>query len=210
LPAVASSVVVVKIFGLTGGIGMGKSTAADLLRQRHMPVVDTDLIARQVVEPGQPALEEIERTFGKEMIDADHRLRRAALASRVFSDAGARRQLEAILHPRIRAIWQAQVQSWRLKQQGGVVVIPLLFETNAAAQFDAVICAACSGATQRCRLQQRGWSSEQIDQRLQAQWPIEKKMSLADFVVWTEGGLEICAAQLERVIGGTPARLAAA
>ena len=179
---------------------MGKSTAAQWLRQRGVPVVDTDQIAREVVEPGKPALEEIEKTFGKEMIGADGRLRRGELAERIFADTGARLQLEAMLHPRIREIWQAQVQAWRVERRGGVVVIPLLFETNAAAHFDATICVACSAAMQRRRLEERGWSAGQIEQRIQAQWPIEKKMPLADFVVWTESRLEICAAQFERIL----------
>ena len=179
---------------------MGKSTAAVWLRQRGESVVDTDQIARDVVEPGQPALEEIAQTFGRAMIGADGRLRREELAKLVFADAGARRQLEAILHPRIRAIWQAQVEVWRVEGRGGVVVIPLLFETNAAAQFDATICIACSSATQRRRLTERGWSAEQIEQRIQAQWPIDKKISLADYVVWTEGSLEVCAAQFGRIL----------
>src|SRR6266550_5601705 len=146
-----------KIFGLTGGIGMGKSTAAESLCQRGLPVVDTDQIARQVVEPDQPGLGEIERAFGKEMIGPDGRLRREELARRIFAEADARRRLEAILHPRIRAIWQSQVQEWRAGQRSGVVVIPLLFETNASAHFDAIICVACSASTQRRRLEERGW-----------------------------------------------------
>src|SRR5881628_2260077 len=87
----------VKTFGLTGGIGMGKSTAADLLRKRGLPVVDSDIIARQVVEPGQPALAEIQQAFGKEIVAAEGRLRRDALAQRVFADTEARRKLEEIL-----------------------------------------------------------------------------------------------------------------
>src|SRR5262249_43326036 len=104
------------------------------------------------------------------------------------------------LHPRIRALWLAQAEVWRAGHRSGVVVIPLLFETDAATQFDATICVACSAATQRRRLMERGWSTEQIEQRLRAQWPSEKKMALADFVVWTEGPLEICTAQLDRIL----------
>src|SRR5437899_8502578 len=100
------TLVAVKTFGLTGGIGMGKSTAADLLRKRGLPVVDSDVIARQAVEPGQPALAEIRQLFGAEMVGDDGRLRREELARRVFADAESRRKLEAILHPRIRAVWQ--------------------------------------------------------------------------------------------------------
>jgi dephospho-CoA kinase len=191
-----------KLFGLTGGIGMGKSTASELLTQRGLPVVDTDAIAHQIVEPGEPALAEIERVFGKEIIErTSGRLRRDELARIVFRNDEARCQLEAILHPRIRKIWLSRVEGWRAEGQGiGIVVIPLLFETNAAAQFDATICIACSDATQAARLRVRGWSAEQIEQRIKAQWPIEKKMLLADFVVWTEASLEVHAEQLQRII----------
>src|SRR5262245_8297552 len=191
----------VKAFGLTGGIGMGKSTAADLLRKRGFPVVDSDIIARQIVEPGQPALAEVQQLFGDEIVGADGRLRRDELARRVFSDPEARRRLEGILHPRIRAVWQAQIQSWRATgHRAAVGVIPLLFETDASRHFDATLCVACSAKTQRQRLRARGWSDEQIDQRIAAQMPAERKMMLADYVVWTEGGLEVHEAQLERII----------
>jgi dephospho-CoA kinase len=189
-----------KIFGLTGGVGMGKSAAERLLRERGVPVVDTDLLARLVVEPGQPALEDIQHAFGPEVIDTDGRLRRDELARRVFADPSAREQLEAITHPRIRERWRAQVEAWRAEGQPlAVVVIPLLFETGAAAEFDAVICIACTPQTQRQRLQARGWSAEQIHQRINAQWPAEKKMMLADYVVWAEGDLGVLAQQLMRV-----------
>ena len=195
----------VKTLGLTGGVGMGKSTAADLLRQRRLPVVDSDVIARQLVEPGQPALAEIEQLFGKEIISHDGHLRRDALAQLVFADADARRKLEEILHPRIRAAWAAQLEAWRA--QGcpvAVAVIPLLFETDAARQFDATICVACSANTQRRRLRDRGWTDQQIEQRILAQLPAEEKMLLADFVVWTEGPLDLHEAQLDRILRRFP------
>ncbi len=191
-----------KLFGLTGGIGMGKSTAARMLRERGLAVVDTDVLARQVVEPGQPALEEVRRTFGNDLVDATGHLRRDELARRVFADPAALKQLEEILHPRIRELWQKQVEAWKTEgQTKGVVVIPLLFETGAREHFDAVICLACTRTTQQARLEARGWSREQIGQRIQAQWPVEKKMELADFVVWTEGVVEVHQEQLKRIVG---------
>jgi dephospho-CoA kinase len=191
-----------KLLGLTGGIGMGKSTAAKLLGDLAVPIIDTDLIARRVVEPGQPALEELRVQFGPEIIGRDGRLRREELARRVFADPTARVLLESILHPPIREAWLAQVAEWRRENRGvGVVVIPLLFETNAAGNFDATICVACSAVTQMNRLRARGWTQEQISQRIQAQWPVEKKMARADFVIWTEGSLEIHDQQLRRVLG---------
>ena len=180
---------------------MGKSTAANLLAEMQVAVVDTDLIARDVVEPGQPALDEIVSVFGKEVIDPDGRLMRDALARRVFENTDARRQLEAILHPRIRKAWIAQTERWENQERPlGAVVIPLLFETEAADHFDATICVACSPRTQKERLRLRGWSDAQIEQRIQAQWPVEKKMRAADYVVWTEGSLETHADQLRRVL----------
>src|ERR1035441_6505066 len=100
-----------KVLGLTGGVGMGKSTSAQLLRDRGVRVVDTDDLARQVVEPGQPALAEVLAVFGPEIVGPDGRLRRNELARLVFADPAARRQLEAILHPRIRVLWRAQVET---------------------------------------------------------------------------------------------------
>jgi dephospho-CoA kinase len=83
-----------------------------------------------------------------------------------------------------------------------VVVIPLLFETNVAKHFDKVICVACSAATQQQRLAARGWSADQIQQRITAQWSTEKKLTLADFVIWTEGGPEVTVTQVERLLAG--------
>lgn len=188
------------VIGLTGGMGMGKSTAAQLLDQRLIPVVDTDDLARAVVEPGQPGLAAVVAAFGRSVLGADQRLRRDELARIIFGDAAKRKQLEDILHPLIRARWLEQVKQWKSEQRRlGVVVIPLLFEIGVAAHFDTIICVACSAASQRQRLLARGWTQQQIDQRLAAQWPVQKKMDLSNYVIWTEGGLDTHAAQLERI-----------
>jgi dephospho-CoA kinase len=191
----------VKLFGITGGVGMGKSTAGQLLRQRGVEVADTDEIARQLTEPGQPALQEIAQRFGPMVLSPDGRLNRAELARVVFADASARADLEAILHPRIRAAWEAEAEGWRAVGRGsGAILIPLLFETEAAPRFDAVICVACSKASQWQRLRQRGWADSHIRQRLAAQWPVERKINQSDFVVWTDTTMDVHAAQLERVV----------
>jgi len=190
-----------KLLGITGGIGMGKSTAASLLEERGVPVIDTDQIARQLTEPGQPALAEIGASLGANLISPDGRLDRKELARRVFSDASERARLEAILHPRIRGAWQAVVDGWRVAgRERGAVIIPLLYETHAENLFDVVVCVACSHATQLERLRQRGWSRTEIQQRLAAQWPVEEKINRADFVIWTDTTLEAHAAQLDRVL----------
>jgi dephospho-CoA kinase len=188
------------VIALTGGIGMGKTAAENWLRERGVPVVDTDLVARQVVEPGQPALDEIQRVFGPEVIGADGQMRREEVARRVFADPGARQQLEAITHPRIHERWRTQVAAWRAEGRPlAVVAIPLLYEAGVEAEFDAVICVACTAQTQQQRLRERGWSADQIHQRIAAQWPVEKKMARADYVVWSEGDLDLLGAQLERI-----------
>ena len=194
-----------KLFGITGGVGMGKSTAGQFLRQRGVEVVDTDVLARQLTEPGQPALDEIAQRFGSEVLLTDGSLDRAELGRLVFGDAAARADLEAILHPRIRAAWGQEAQNWR--DSGcriAAVLIPLLFETKAESQFDAVLCLACSEASQWQRLRARGWSEDHIRLRLAAQWPVEKKIARSDFVVWTDTTLETHAAQLERVVFQRP------
>ena len=193
-----------KVVGLTGGVGMGKSNSARLLRLRSIPVVDTDDLARQVVEPGQSALAEVQRVFGAEIVGQDGHLRREELARRVFSDPAARKRLEDILHPRIRALWRAQMEVWRAEGRSlAVVVIPLLFETSAEAELDATICIACTRLTQHQRLLDRGWSPADIEQRVRAQWPIEIKMARADYVVWTEANLDVHADQLNRIFPGS-------
>lgn len=200
-----------KVCGLTGGVGMGKSTAAEFLRARRVPVVDTDELARQFTQPGQTALAEIQAEFGPGVMTPDGRLRRDALAQIVFADTAARQKLEGILHPRIRERWQAQIETWRAapkRSDGGrrenhplaVVVIPLLFETGAESDFDKIICVACSAPAQRERLLARGWTPDQIRQRLAAQWPVERKIARSDFVVWTDGTLDVHTQQLEKIL----------
>jgi dephospho-CoA kinase len=190
-----------KIFGLTGGVGMGKSTAAQILRAHCAQVVDTDQLARLLVEPGQPALGEIKKEFGDGIISSDGGLKRAELAKIIFADKAAREKLEEILHPKIRERWLAQIETWRKENcKLAIVVIPLLNETQAESQFDKIICVACSTANQRKRLSERGWTPEQISQRIAAQMPVEQKIARADFVVWTDGDLGAHAQQLERIL----------
>jgi dephospho-CoA kinase len=190
-----------KLCGLTGGVGMGKSTAAVFLLSAGARVVDTDDLAHELVQPGQPALAEIVATFGGQMIDAGGKLQRGKLAAIVFRDTAARQKLESILHPRIRERWQGIVAGWR--REGcplAVVVIPLLFETKAETEFDRIICMACSPQSQRERLAQRGWTPEQIQQRIASQMPVEEKMARSHYVIWTEGSPEVSRRQIAEIV----------
>ncbi len=189
------------IYGLTGGVGMGKSTAAKILEKRGVSVVDSDELARQVVEPGQPALDEIIDQFGDGFIDSAGRLDRAKMAQQVFGDDTVREQLEAIIHPRVRVQWQRNISEWREQQISvGVVVIPLLFEVEAQDQFDVVLCVACSASTQRERLHQRKWGEEQISARIASQMDVVEKMKLADHVLWNEGNLDVLREQINSIL----------
>lgn len=180
---------------------MGKSTCARFLAELGVPVIDTDELARDFVQPGQPALAEIRQTFGASVFTTNGQLDRAALADIVFADAAARRQLENILHPRIQQAWQTQVEM--LAAAGtpvAAVVIPLLYETAVEAHFQAVVCVACSDAEQAVRLAARGWTPEQSRQRQAAQLPVAEKIRRADFLIWSEGSLAAHRRQVEGVL----------
>ena len=187
--------------GLTGGVGMGKSTASQFLNDLGFKVADTDDIARKLVEPGKPALKDIVKAFGKEVLQDNGELNRKKAAEIVFSDDSKRLKLEEILHPLIRENWELRLNDWSLENEKlGVVVIPLLYETECERYFDKVVCMACSKDIQRQRLRQRCWSDLEIDQRIKAQLLIEEKMSRADYVVWTNGAVDTHAKQWDELI----------
>ena len=187
--------------GLTGGIGMGKSTAAELLAKHGAKISDSDVIARELAEPGQPALQAIAEAFGNEVLRADGSLDRGRVAELVFGDDAARRTLEDILHPRIRATWLGNLDRWAREGVAlGVAVIPLLYETGSEAAFDRIVCVACSQETQRERLRQRDWSDEEIDRRIAAQMSTTEKMKRADHVVWTDGPVSAHADQWDDLL----------
>jgi dephospho-CoA kinase len=188
------------VVGLTGGVGVGKSVVAEFLAARGEPVIDTDVIAREVVATGSEALREIKVRFGAGMIKASGQLDREALAREVFEREDRRRILESIVHPRIRARWREVVEQWRTEgKRRAVVVIPLLFETGAQAEVGRAVCVACSPRVQMTRLRGRNWTDEEARRRIAAQWPAERKMDLADAVIWNESNLEVCQLQASRV-----------
>jgi dephospho-CoA kinase len=180
---------------------MGKSTAAGILLKLGVAVIDTDQIARDIVQPGQPALEEIKSNFGARFINEQGELLRKELAGEVFGDSAKREKLESILHPKIRQVWFAAAQKWQVENKSvAAVIIPLLFETNVQSAFSATVCLACSPQTQTKRLRGRGWSDDELKSRITAQWPVEKKIALSDYVVWTDTTLAAHEAQLKRLL----------
>jgi len=187
--------------GLTGGIASGKSTVADTLAGWGASVIDTDVIAREVVTPGQPALEDIRMHFGDGVFAADGRLDRRALRKRIFDDAEARRQLEAILHPRIRneTLRQADAASGPYQ----VIVVPLLTGSDLAAAMDRILVVDCEEATQIARLLARDAESEEQALRiLAAQASREERLAIADDVISNDGSLDELVAKLRQLHEG--------
>ncbi len=182
---------------LTGGIASGKSTVADLFAALGVPVIDTDVIAREVVEPGQPALAEVVAAFGTEVLDATGRIDRRRMRERIFADPDARRRLEAILHPAIRAEMARQSLAGGGPYQ--VLVIPLLAEGGRRDHVDRVLLVDVPEELQVERLVQRdGVTREQAEASLNAQATRAARLALADDVICNTGAAD----ELRRAVAG--------
>jgi dephospho-CoA kinase len=174
--------------GLTGGIASGKSTVARLFEALGVPVIDTDVLAREVVAPGQPLLQQIAERFGAGVLAADGSLDRAALRTLVFADPAARTDLEQLTHPAIRALLEER--SAAAGGQYQVHVIPLLVETAGRSRVDRVLVVDCSEDLQIRRLQARDGSTlEQARKILAAQATRAARLAVADDVIVNDGEL---------------------
>ena len=187
---------------LTGGIATGKSHVLARFAARGVPTVDADRLAREVVEPGRPAWTALRTRFDPALFTPDGALDRRRLAALVFDDAAARADLEAIVHPHVRAAiddWFARAAT-SSAVPFGIADIPLLFETDRAAEFDRVIVTACDAATQLARLAQRDrLAPDEGRKRLAAQLPTAVKTARADFVVRTGGSFDDTDRQVESI-----------
>jgi dephospho-CoA kinase len=167
---------------LTGGIGSGKTTVSDLFAALGIEVIDADALSHALTAPGGAALPEIAAAFGPELITADGALDRAALRARVFADDAARRRLEAILHPRIRAETQARIA--RAQSPYVILAIPLLFETGQTALADRVLVVDVPENEQVARVQARsGLDPDEIRRIIAAQVPRSRRLAGADDVI---------------------------
>ena len=174
------------IIGLTGGIASGKTTVANLFAELGVPVIDTDQLAREVVEPGTPALAQIISAFGPEMLDGSGRLDRRRMRERVFANPEDRKRLEAITHPAIRAELARRSQAAEGAYQ--IHVIPLLVEGGKRPGIDRVLVVDCPTEHQLTRLVERdGSTAEQARQILAAQVTREQRLSAADDVITNMG-----------------------
>lgn len=190
------------LIGLTGGIATGKSLISSNLIKKGYTLIDGDVIARQVVEPGQPAFIEIEKTFGSSVIK-DGQLDRAAMAEVIFNDPEKRLTLNRIIHPQIYKVMRRKVLAalWR-REKYVFLDLPLLYESGAMVKYlSKVIVVTCPKEEQLKRLMERNsFSEEEAKSRVASQWPLEEKCRRADFVIDNSGSIEDTLKQLDQVL----------
>jgi dephospho-CoA kinase len=188
------------LVGLTGGIGTGKSTVARMLEKRGAVVFDADVLARQAVAPGTPGFDKVVERFGPNVLAPGGGLDRDALASIVFSDPAARRDLEGIVHPEVRRMFAEGCEEYRDSDRVVVFSAPLLVETGMHTAFDLLIVVSAPVATQIERLMRdRGMGERDVQARIAAQLPLEAKAEVADVLVDNEGTIEDLEGRVERV-----------
>ncbi|MBI2115021.1 MAG: dephospho-CoA kinase [candidate division NC10 bacterium] len=198
------------VVGLTGGIATGKSTVAAMFAARGAAVVDADRIAHALQEPGQPCHHQILEAFGTEVLDGAGRIDRRRLGARVFAEPAARRRLEAIMHPAIRAACENEIRAAEASGRPVCLVdAALILESGQRDRFDAIVLVSAPEAVQVDRLvRSRRLTEAEARQRIQSQWTTTAKAALADFVIDTGGDLADTEGQVARVYaaleGGTP------
>jgi len=190
-----------RLVGLTGGIGTGKSTVAGLFAARGVPVMDADVLARDVVAPGQPAVAEIAAAW-PDAVAADGRVDRKRLGAIVFSDPAARARLEAITHPRIQELSRSRAAALAAAgHKFALYEASLLVESGRWRELDGLIVVTASPTTQVARVVRRdGVSEDQARARLRAQLPQEDKLRVATHVIDNDGDLAATEAQVDRVL----------
>jgi dephospho-CoA kinase len=192
---------VTRRIALTGGIATGKSYVAARLREAGVPIVDADVLAREVVTPGSPALAAIRRRFGPDAVRRDGTMDRIRVGQIVFKDKRARLDLEAIIHPAVIKAIQDFFNALPKRTPFAVADIPLVFETGREKEFDAIVVVACPREMQLQRLMERNkLSKADAEKRLAAQLPIDQKVKKATYVINNAGTFEETDAQVDELI----------
>jgi dephospho-CoA kinase len=186
-------------YGLTGGIASGKSTVAAMLRELGFPVLEADQVAHQVMEPGQPAYNEVVAVFGDAILDSDKRINRSSLAAIVFNDHEKLAQLNGIIHPRVEGemlrMFAELAKSG--KHAAAFVEAALIFEAGLHKKLGGVVVAWCLPQQQLARLRKRGLSEVEAGKRIAAQMPVAAKMALAAVKIDCSGALDETRRQVE-------------
>jgi dephospho-CoA kinase len=178
--------------GLTGGIATGKTAVAAMLRELRFDVLDADSLAHKLIEPGQPAYDEVVREFGRSVLDPDGRVNRAKLAAIVFADPAKLASLNAILHPRVEVVIHQQFAEWASNgtRDAAFVEAALLVEAGYDKNLDGLVVTWCRPGQQLERLRARGFSDEDARQRIAAQLPMTEKLTHATEKIDCSGSLE--------------------
>lgn len=190
------------LLGVTGGIASGKTTVANMLKELGAPIVDFDLISRQVVEPGQPALKDIVDYFGKQVLNEDGTMNRKKVSDIVFRDFEKRKKLEGFIHPRLGEVVTRQINAYAAKDPEAIiqVVVPLMIEFNMQWMYDKLLLVYITPEMQVSRLAERdGISREEAANILKSQLPIDEKLGYADFVIYNDKSLEETRKQVEEL-----------
>ena len=189
--------------GLTGGIACGKSTVAARMRELGCRVLDADRLAHQLIEPGQPAYEEVVREFGPEILLRDKQVDRPRLAAIVFVDRAKLEKLNSIVHPRVIAEQERELAELGQKEPGAIVVVEaaLLIEAGYHKRLDRLVVVWCQPEQQLERLLARGLTRTEAEQRIAAQLPLDQKRALADDLIDSSGPLDHSRLQVEELVG---------
>lgn len=181
----------IRRIALTGGIATGKSYVAARIKEAGVPIVDADVLSREVVAPGTPGLAAVRKRFGPDAVRRDGTMDRVRIAQIVFKDKRARLDLEAIIHPAVQRAIDDFFAQLPKRTPFAVADVPLLFETKREGQFQSVVVVSCPRELQLMRLMERNkMSKEDAERRLNAQLPIDQKVKKATHVVRTDGTFE--------------------
>ncbi|PIC71338.1 dephospho-CoA kinase [Sporosarcina sp. P16b] len=191
------------IIGLTGSIASGKSTVANMLREKGYPIVDADVIAREVVEPGSPLLDKIQQTFGEEVLREDGTLNREQLGAIIFGNQKKRQQLNELMHPAIRGRMVNQKEDYLTQGYQTVIMdIPLLFESRLQDYVEKIIVVSVTKQIQKQRLMARNeWTEAEADARIASQLDMDSKEQGADAVIYNNETLDETEKQLDAILG---------
>ena len=191
-----------KLVGLTGGIASGKSTVAKILERLGAAIVNADDLAREVVEPGREAWKEIVAAFGPQVLQSDQSLDRQKLCTLIFNQPEARKRLESIIHPRVRALAEERIRQYTAAGYSVVIYeVPLLFEGNLQEWLRPVILVACDIETQTARLQERDRiTAGDAQKHIAAQMSLAEKRRLADYIIENNGSLKDLERQTREIL----------